>query len=225
MIYLRGNKPVITEPIRKGKGFGRATVQVVFALLCNKELCNATYRDIARQADVALGTVVGIINNLMTQGFFVELQNKKRHLIRKNELLEKWVDAYAEKLRPKTLMCIYRTQQQDLLQTFDVNEFHARWGGKAAAHRLTRYLKPEIMTIYTETIANDLLLHLKLRQDKNGDVELRKRFWKFEYPDAEVDTVPPLLIYADLMATGDARNIETAKLIYNDYLKGYFGHI
>ncbi|MGM0467157.1 MAG: type IV toxin-antitoxin system AbiEi family antitoxin [Acidobacteriota bacterium] len=31
--------------------------------------------------------------------------------------------------------------------------------------------------------------------------------------------VPPLLIYTDLMATGDARNIETASIIYEKELR------
>jgi hypothetical protein len=36
------------------------------------------------------------------------------------------------------------------------------------------------------------------------------------------DLVPPLLIYADLMATGDTRNIETARMIYEKELSKYF---
>jgi hypothetical protein len=31
--------------------------------------------------------------------------------------------------------------------------------------------------------------------------------------------VPPLLVYADLLATGDARNLETAALIRERYLE------
>jgi len=31
--------------------------------------------------------------------------------------------------------------------------------------------------------------------------------------------VPPPLVYADLLATADARNVETAKMIYDEYLK------
>jgi hypothetical protein len=30
--------------------------------------------------------------------------------------------------------------------------------------------------------------------------------------------VPPLLIYADLMATGDAKAIEAAEIIYDNYI-------
>lgn len=35
---------------------------------------------------------------------------------------------------------------------------------------------------------------------------------------AESGFVPPLLIYADLMATDDARAIEAAETIYDNYL-------
>jgi len=29
---------------------------------------------------------------------------------------------------------------------------------------------------------------------------------------------PPLLVYADLMATGEQRNLETARMIYEKYI-------
>jgi hypothetical protein len=49
-------------------------------------------------------------------------------------------------------------------------------------------------------------------------VEVRKRFWNFPGDPEHVDLVPPLLVYADLLATGDARCIETAKMIHDRYL-------
>jgi hypothetical protein len=222
LIYIRGNKPEQSEPVRTGKKFGRAALLVVYALLCDKELCDAPYREIAKQADVALGTVAGIINDLKTQGYYVELEDKKRHLVRKKELFEKWVTAYAETLRPKTFIGRYRAPQQDFWQHIDIEQYDAIWGGEVAAYRLTKYLKPEIVTIYAKRPVNRLLLGLKLRQDKNGDIELREPFGKCENIQATA-TVPPFLVYADLMATGDVRNIETAKQLYADYLQEYFG--
>jgi hypothetical protein len=55
--------------------------------------------------------------------------------------------------------------------------------------------------------------------DKSSSIFLRyisilKPFWNFEYPWTHPVLVPSILIYADLLATGDARNIETARLIY-----------
>lgn len=41
------------------------------------------------------------------------------------------------------------------------------------------------------------------------------RHWYAVYPN---DAVPPLLAYADLMATTDSRNLETARMIHDRYL-------
>ena len=54
-------------------------------------------------------------------------------------------------------------------------------------------------------------------------VEIRKPFWgETLKPDGEFDTVAPALIYADLLATGNARCIETAKMVYDGYLARLF---
>jgi hypothetical protein len=48
-------------------------------------------------------------------------------------------------------------------------------------------------------------------------VDVRRRFWNFPQTDGK-PCVPPLLVYADLLATGDARCIETAKRLYEEYV-------
>ena len=44
-------------------------------------------------------------------------------------------------------------------------------------------------------------------------------FWGFPEDPAHPDLVPPLLVYADLMATQDGRNLETARLLYEQFLE------
>lgn len=201
---------------------GQAGLKVVFALMCKGELLNATYREIAKHALVALGTVAGVIKDLTAQGYLVKTNAKQQRLIRKKELLDKWLTAYAEKLRPKRLIGRYKATRPEFWQQEEIDRVDAQWGGEVAAYRLTRYLKPEIVTIYTRKPVHNLTLDLKLRQDKNGDIELRERFWRFDPTEPNKTVVPPLLVYADLMATGDPRNIETAKMVYNDYLQTQF---
>ncbi len=53
-------------------------------------------------------------------------------------------------------------------------------------------------------------------------VEVRKRFWNFPGDQEHGKTVPPLLVYADVLATGDARCIETAQMIYDGYVARLF---
>ena len=48
-------------------------------------------------------------------------------------------------------------------------------------------------------------------------------FWEFEYPWKNRNIVPPILIYADLLATGDTRNIETADIIYEQEIDRFIG--
>jgi hypothetical protein len=54
-------------------------------------------------------------------------------------------------------------------------------------------------------------------------VEVRRPFWGQGLPiDERTDTVPTVLVYADLLATGDARCIETARVIHDEHLAGLF---
>lgn len=159
------------------------------------------------------------MKDLKAQGYLVEYDGQQRRLVRQKELLRKWMTAYAERFRPRNVIGRYRGTRPELWREADLQRLDAQWGGEVAAYRLTHYLKPEVTTIYTRRPNNDLILDLKLRQDKTGDIELRERFWDFQNIEPDPAVVPLLLVYADLMATGDPRNIETAKMIYDEYLQ------
>ena len=58
----------------------------------------------------------------------------------------------------------------------------------------------------------------RLRPDAEGDIEILDAFWGFDNEQPMAQTVPPLLAYADLIATLDPRNLEVAKLIHDQYL-------
>ena len=94
------------------------------------------------------------------------------------------------------------------------------WGGEPAGELFTNYLKPVVLTLYTLETKNEIIKHYRLIPDPNGNVKVYRKFWK--YDDENTITVPQLLIYTDLMNTGDYRCIETAQKIYNDLLKEKF---
>jgi len=60
---------------------------------------------------------------------------------------------------------------------------------------------------------------LKIVPDQNGDVELLRPFWNEEVFLRELDTVPPLLAYAELISSIDSRNRETAMRVKEKYVK------
>jgi hypothetical protein len=84
-------------------------------------------------------------------------------------------------------------------------------GGEFAAARLTRRLRPGTATFYVQALDPKALLKLVLKADKGGNVDFRRRFWNF--PAEETQLTPNLLVYADLLAIGDARCLETAQLL------------
>lgn len=59
----------------------------------------------------------------------------------------------------------------------------------------------------------------KLIPDLTGDIMIYDKFWK---NNSSSRTAPPLLVYADLLSTGDQRCIETANIIYDKYLQNQF---
>lgn len=221
-VYTYGNKTAerYTEPTLEGL-FGIGGIRIIFALLCKPNLENAPYREIATAAGVALGTVAGVMKNLTAQHYLVELVGRGRKLTKKKELTEKWIDAYAIKLHRRQFIGRYTALREQFWRDVTLDPAKALWGGEVAAFKLTQYLKPEIITLYTHKSVDELVVALKLRKDERGPVELRERFWNFDYPD-ERNIVPPLLVYADLTAIGDPRTIETAMMIRDEYLKEHF---
>jgi len=221
-IFLKGNKLIHDYHVnRPTRTFRPAGLQVLFALLCNPDLENAPYREIAKKADVALGTVGWIIDDLRRLNYLIETKLKRRKLTRKEGLLNRWVTAYPEQLRPKMIIGFYTADNLGWWKNAEIENFNAFWGGEVAAAWLTEYLKPQKITIYANQPISRFLMLNKIKKDPNGDIEILRVFWNFEADWHKKKVVPPLLIYADLLATGDARNIETARMIYENELNRY----
>lgn len=223
-VFIKGNKIPEKDRVKPPtRAFRPTGLQVIFALLCNKGLENATYREIARKADVALGTVDRVMRDLRQMGYLIEMKKRGRRLIDRLNLLIRWANAYPDELRPKKLRARYRADTFDWWKDTDIENYQAWWGGEIAATMLTRYLKPEKVTIYTRQPLGELMLKHKIRKDPKGNIEIFDVFWKFEYAWKYKNIVPPILIYADLLATGDKRNIETADIIYEQEIHRFIG--
>jgi hypothetical protein len=82
---------------------------------------------------------------------------------------------------------------------------------------LTRFLRPAELTLYTEEKRIEIMKGLRLLPEDKGNVKLFQKFWR---DDGKLkNMMPPLLVYVDLMNTGERRCIETAQKIYDEYLQ------
>lgn len=228
-IYVRGNRPEKMPrraPGQAPRAFQATGLRVIFGFLHRPELVNANYRDIAKATGVARGTVGGVLNDLREAGYLLEVR-KARHLIRKRQLLDRWIAGYHERLKPKLWLGRYEAPTPDWWQTVNLQPWAAVWGGEVAAVRLTnKFLTPQVVTIYAHQLPTELLLRQRLRKNPDGDVHIFQTFWLDEADPAEQLAAPeitdPLLVYADLMGTGDGRNQETAQLIFDGQLRERF---
>ncbi len=227
-IFIKGNRPNETQHKKQvTRAFQTTGLKVLFALICNPELIDAPYREIAKDANVALGNIGWILNDLTEKGYVVDLGEKGRRLVERKKLINRWVEAYPEQLKPKLFIGRYKPAVEnwwlDAKTNIPMNnkKFEVFWGGEPAAARLTNYLKPELYTAYIKGNPNWFVLENKLKKDPQGTVELLKVFWDFEIKGVQPNLAPPLLVYADLLATSDARNIEAANIIYEKDLTGF----
>jgi hypothetical protein len=218
-IFVKGNRPPdIVKHIPVKRAFRPAGLRTIYAFLCKPGLENKTYREIAGVTGVALGTVDWIMKELKDLGYLLDMGKRGNRLVEKEKLLQRWVTAYPEQLRPKLTLGRFRGEY-GWWQQKHFDPIMAQWGGEAAAAKLTQYLQPQIITIYTTPEQlNQLLIENRLKRDQMGEVEILKRFWKPAEPWARKDVVHPILIYTDLLATGNERNIEAAKIIYEKHI-------
>jgi hypothetical protein len=219
-------------PDNRGRIAKPAALKIVFAVLCRPQLLAGTYREIAAVARVALGTVGGVMRELQARKHvaifrtthdqyphlraFLGIENRK--LLDPERLLKEWVEFYAATLRPKLNVRRFRAPNMEWTETADLRQYGAYWGGEVAAKRITDYLKPETATIYVTHPPTRLIVDNRLRADVNGNVEILDVFWNPDKIPHAPDLVPPILTYADLMATTEGRNLEAAKLIYDEHI-------
>ncbi|HPM02532.1 MAG TPA: type IV toxin-antitoxin system AbiEi family antitoxin [Candidatus Cloacimonadota bacterium] len=124
-------------------------------------------------------------------------------LTNKKELLQKWITAYNEKLKPALYMGKFRfNNEKDFIQwkNLKLEKLKTQWGCEAAGNIYTNSLQPEVLTLYTNQNKANLIKEFKLLPDPDENVFIYEKIWNDKQPLKNV--VPPLIAYADLLATG-----------------------
>jgi hypothetical protein len=221
----RAKRPV--SAISGARAFHPSGIQLLFALLTDPNLNSDTpgsalidrpYRDISAGTGISHSTIGWIMADLIRQGFVITLEGGVRHLAERKRILERWVQAYAERLRPSLLIGRYRPARSDWWKTAMLEK--GLWSGEVAAALITGELKPGTATIFGASPSNAFVLEHSLQKDPQGTVEFLKPFWQDSaLPATSSNCVHPLLVYADLMSIEDERTHEVAQSVYNRYLR------
>lgn len=226
-VLITGRKPEKDAVAEKpGRTFTPAGLKTLFALICDPELAAAPYREIAAAAGVALGALPNVLAGLQRAGH-LHVMGNKRKLVPTKRLLDEWALAYARQLRPKQLLRTLFAPTFKTWRNWNLKIDGAKWGGEPAAALLTEYLEPGVLTLYAEKVPARLMVQHRMTTARPNDehqlVEVRAPFWGAAVTlISRPDLVPTALIYADLLATGDARCLETAQIIYEEHLARSF---
>ena len=228
-IWLDQNKPIELPREKTNRAFTKTGLQVVFLFLMEPKFINRPYRVIAEAADTALGNVNNVINGLEQLGFLIRKNKDEVILNNKKDLLEKWIIAYNEKLKPTLHIGNFRFMSMNAekdWKDFDINIQETLWGAEPGGDILTNHLRPEILTLYTNEQRKNLMEQFSIVPDERGQIKMYRKFWRHTIPIKKVlphlkveKAAPPILVYADLMNTNDKRCIETAKIIYERYIE------
>jgi hypothetical protein len=220
-ILIEGNKqPRETSNQFTNRAFASTGLRLVFNLLLDPTLINLSYREIGKNLDISYANVAYIFKDLEKEGFIPYNKRGFRALKNKEELVNRWMYAYSKKLKPDLLLGRYKFLNEEKFNdwvsiSFDSND--TAWGGEPAGGLLTNYLKPEMLTIYTEEPILSLIKKMKIVSSRDGNIFIYQKFWK-KSEETITQIAPVLLVYADLMTSNDERCLETAGIIYEKYI-------
>jgi hypothetical protein len=222
LLYINGKAVTKERQPKEGKVWKTAGIKFLFGILIQPELLNEPYRKMAETTGVALGNIGPFLGELKKEGFLKEgIENGIPILFLENTeaLRNKWTGLFNAVLKPKLKQGRFKFADKQTIDAWEkIPDAGFYWGGEPAGALLTKQLRPEILTIYTNQPKITLMKQLKLIPDPEGNIEILELFW-YEQLTNKQKTVPPLLAYADLVNSLDSRNREIAERIKQQYLE------
>lgn len=200
-----------------------AGFRIVFAVLVDSDLLNRPVRELARASGVSLGTASNVLRRLEQDRIVVRTRSK-RHLAKRDDLIERWTAGYAEALRPQLFVGRFETPDADppslerrVEAALGPDEAWA-WGGAAAAFRLTRHYRSDETVLHVDSLAGDLPGRLRAIPHPAGRFTLLGVPGPLAFRGRAPHTVHPLLAFTELLLTGDERARRTASELRERFL-------
>jgi len=211
-------------PRRQASGHGmRLPAHLVnFALLAQPSLVQEPVRAIALAAGVSKTAVADQLQRLEEQGFLARTREGPR-LLRHGELLDRWVAAYLDVVRPRWLVGRFRAQATDveaLERQIESGLSDLTWafGGGAAAWRMTRFHRGEQTVVHIAGAPTDLAGRIRWLPSREGNLSLLDTRAPLAFEGIAPHLAHPLLVYSEMLASQDVRTREAAEEIRRQFL-------
>ncbi|RYZ90434.1 MAG: winged helix-turn-helix transcriptional regulator [Proteobacteria bacterium] len=213
---IKKQKPNLTyetEPIRNFTS-SKAMAKLVHLLLSTSKGPKKNQRAIASELDISLASVNKYLKELQAADYIVK-DVKKIRFTNLRKILDLWTSEYTKKILPKLKTNYFEAMDENQkrnLRTNPVKLEHGYWGASKAADRLLSTELPSKLLIYSDR-PKELIKELKLRPSESGNIGVREKFWKHEWPGMADGIVDLPLIYADLKESTDPRDSKVAEEI------------
>lgn len=194
-----------------------STLKILFYFLSKRGALNYSQRQLASDLGISLGAVNVTLKMLESTRIISSFEESRRVINNWHEATEEWRRIYKHHGQKKVLIGRFSAVDNNFIENWkylDLVSTQSYWGGEPAANIETRYLQPEVFTLYTyETQTINLLKTMRLKKDPKGNIYIYRAFWPVNLNDEILRLVPMILTYFDLLNSAIDRNIETAKEI------------
>ena len=233
-ILVQGEKPSRPPDTTPERLFQASGLQVLFVLLVDPGSTHLNYRELAAKSGVSLGTVSIIMKELKKRGVLERVGPNAWSFLKKRKVVDQWVGGYGGRLRPKLLQNRYRAPRGDLERTLSgvkraLGTREPSWAvtGGFAADALTGHFRGEQLSLFAkDEVIDDLTRDLQWLPSREGDITVFRLFSPTVIMDRTAGvTMPvahPLLVYAELVFQGGERELEAAKILYQQELHEVF---
>jgi len=220
--HIEGRK--LKRPPDAPGGMRAPGVRLVFALLVKPDLLDRPIRELALAAGVSLGTASNVLGRLEQDAIVVKSKSKM-HLVRREHLVQRWIAGYTEMLRQQLLIGRFETADKDaptmqerVALVFGADTTWA-WGGATGAYRLTQHFRSDETVLHVEAAPRDVVRQLNASPSNTGRLVVLGVPNALAFEGRAPRTVHPLLIYTELILTGEERALETAAELRERFLE------
>lgn len=215
-IFIDNQKVLAQRQTSNSKMYTESGMRFIYTCFLNPLILNATYREIANEAEIALGNVGAIIEALENEDI-IQTRNNSRKINNASALFDIWANDYETAIRPKLFQRYLSFSDKNMRVNWKNIPLHnSFWGGEPAANLMDNYLIPEKFVLYSTLNLQQLMKEYKLMpSDKEGEIIYMKPLLERKHLPDKAD---PFLIYAELILSKDSRCHEAAQRIKQKYI-------
>ena len=209
----------VAKPVSPA-GLTHNDYRLLFALLVDEDLLAAPVRVLSDASGVSKSSVSRCLERLESKRMLVRGEPGSL-LSQRDELIDQFVHGYVATLRPRLLIGTYRPAEDpkvlDEKLPHRLDDLVWGFGGDAGAYRLVEHYRSPRTAIHLESDPGDLPTRLKALPSRDGALAVLGVPGPLALGGAH-ELAHPLLIYAELFATGDPRSIEQAAMLLSEHV-------